>query len=99
MTIIRDNKRCSEPGVFLHVSVEKRLIMSYPAISPHLSLLVLCEQSAVEVLQCQLGHGHPLSGVVAHGKGSCSPSRHGHTILLDKIHTSGCAHQSSHCLY
>lgn len=48
---------------------------------PHLPLLVLGEQSAVEVFQCQLGHGHPLSGVVAHGKGSCSPSRHGHTIL------------------
>lgn len=44
---------------------------------------MLGEQSAVEVLQCQLGHSHPLSGVVAHGKGSCSPSRHGHTILWD----------------
>lgn len=44
---------------------------------------MLGEQSAVEVLQSQLGHGHPLSGVVAHGKGSCSPSRHGHTILED----------------
>lgn len=50
-------------------------------VLPHLTLLMLGEQSAVEVFQCQLGHSHPLSGVVAHGKGSCSPSRHGHTIL------------------
>lgn len=50
-------------------------------VLPHFALLVLGEQSAVEVFQCQLGHSHPLSGVVAHGKGSCSPSRHGHTIL------------------
>lgn len=48
---------------------------------PHLALLVLGEQRAVEVLQRQLGHGHPLPGVVAHGKGGCSPSRHGHAIL------------------
>lgn len=48
---------------------------------PHLSLLVLGEQGAVEVLQRQLGHGHPLAGVVAHGKGGCRPTRHGHTIL------------------
>lgn len=50
---------------------------------PHLSLLVLGEQGAVEVLQGQFGHGHPLTGVVAHGKGGCRPSRHGHTILGD----------------
>lgn len=48
---------------------------------PHLSLLVLGEQGAVEVLQRQLGHGHPLAGVVAHGKGGRRPSRHGHAIL------------------
>lgn len=51
--------------------------------APHLALLVLREQRAVEVLQRQLGHGHPLPGVVAHGKGRCRPSRHGHTILRD----------------
>lgn len=51
------------------------------AVVPHLPLLMLGEQSAVEVFQRQLGHSHPLSGVVAHGQGSCSPSRHGHTIL------------------
>lgn len=44
---------------------------------------MLRKQRAVEVFQRQLGHGHPLPGVVAHGKGSGRPSRHGHTILVD----------------
>lgn len=43
---------------------------------------MLGEQRAVEVLQRQFGHGHPLSGVVAHGEGGCSPSCHGHALLL-----------------
>lgn len=50
---------------------------------PHLALLVLGEQGAVEVLQRQLGHSHPLSGVVTHGKGGSGLSRHGHTLLRD----------------
>lgn len=78
---------------------KKTDLMSAQTVSPHLPLLVLGEQSAVEIFQRQLGHGHSLSGVVAHGKGSCSPSRHGHTILQgnkdneeqrsDHVHAAG----------
>lgn len=33
---------------------------------PHLSLLVLCDQCAVEVLQSHLGHGNSLLSVITH---------------------------------
>lgn len=48
---------------------------------PHLPLLMLCQEGAVEVLQRQFGHSHSLPRVVAHGERRCHASRHGQTIL------------------
>ena len=46
---------------------------------PHLPLLMLGDQVAVEVLQGHLSHGHPLLGVVTHrGAGGMAPRRHGY---------------------
>lgn len=48
---------------------------------PHLPLLVLGEQGAVEVLQREFGHGDSLTCMVAHREGRCHASRHGHAGL------------------
>lgn len=45
---------------------------------PGFPLLMLDNQVAIEVLQCELGHRHSLAGVVAHGKGCCGPCSHRH---------------------
>lgn len=51
---------------------------------PHFSLLVLGDEVAVEVLQRDFGHGHPLLGVVAHGEAGAL-ARHGHHVPADAV--------------
>lgn len=46
---------------------------------PHLPLLVLGDEVAVEVLQGHFGHGDPLLGVVAHG-GARALAGHRHAL-------------------
>lgn len=48
-------------------------------ILPHLSLLVLSDEVAVEVLQGHFGHGDPLLSVVTHG-GARTRAGHCHTL-------------------
>lgn len=53
-----------------------------PHTLPHLSLLVLGDEVAVEVLQGHLGHGDPLLGVVTHG-GARALAGHRHALPED----------------
>lgn len=57
----------------------------YRSISPHLPLLVLRDQVAVEVLQGHFGHSDPLLGVVAHGgTGRLTSHCHGYLKGYDR---------------
>lgn len=58
---------------------------------PHLPLLMLCNEIAVEVLQRHLRHRHPLLGVVAH-RGARRRARHGHGCKDRREQLTGAAH-------
>lgn len=55
---------------------------------PHLSLLMLSDEVAVEVLQGHLGHGHTFLGVITH-RGAGTLARHCHGYLRDALKGGG----------
>lgn len=57
----------------------KQMKWSETWILPHLSLFVLGNEVAVEVLQGHFGHGDPLLGVVTHG-GARALASHRHAL-------------------
>lgn len=66
-------KLCVQPVKHFHVYIRDLWLL------PHLSLLMLCNEVTVEVLQGHFGHGDPLPGVITH-RGARALAGHRHAL-------------------